>query len=159
MNGRANLKSKPPVSYLPILFVMGAIGCSGPQNPLNPAGLQSDRISNLWWGYFWVTLFVYCIVILFLFYAIIRVSFRKESEADNQSEVVIPSAKTENRLTVAVGTAVGFTVILLFSLFLRIYLPENPSTHYILLIQSPSKSAAIYGGGKRCMKRQYLPIE
>jgi cytochrome c oxidase subunit 2 len=117
IEGCPHSKSKASVGYLFLIIVGCATGCSGPQNPLNPAGLQAARISNLWWAYFWVTLFVYCIVIFFVLFAIVRVSFRKESGAENQSEIVIPSAKRENRLTVAVGTAVGFTVLLLFLLF------------------------------------------
>ena len=92
-------------------------GCSGRQNALDPTGIQAGRIDHLWWFYFWTTLAVYLLVLLFLFIAIFKVS-RKPYIPSGERQRIVTGEKGDKRLTVAVGVATGITLALLFVLFL-----------------------------------------
>lgn len=46
-------------------------GCSGNQSALDPAGVQAQHISGVWWLYFWITAAVYLAVIIVAFLALL----------------------------------------------------------------------------------------
>src|SRR5689334_19922352 len=54
-----------------IASVMTLAGCGGNQSPLDPAGVQAERISGVWWLYFWITAAVYLAVIVVMFLAVL----------------------------------------------------------------------------------------
>jgi cytochrome c oxidase subunit 2 len=93
--------TRAPFLILILLFD----GCAGAQSALDPAGPQSDRISEIWWLMFWVCSVVFAIVILFLLYAV----FRRRAKAE-----VSVSPDTEKKMTKVVAGAVSVTVVILF---------------------------------------------
>jgi cytochrome c oxidase subunit II len=90
-----------------------ASGCSGQQSSLDPAGVQADRISQLWWLYFWVCLFVYVAVIAVIFLGVAR---RRERQPEPAPPLTLAPAAQERRLTRAVVAGVAVTVLTLFLL-------------------------------------------
>src|SRR4051812_26603171 len=83
-------------------------GCGGRKDMsvMNPAGPQAGQIHSLWLLFFWVTLFAYLATLSFFVISLIK---RKRPEDPE-------SATVHRRGKVAVGTATGLTLILLFIL-------------------------------------------
>jgi cytochrome c oxidase subunit II len=86
-------------------------GCGG--WPSHPAGPQTARIAREWWLFFYVCCAVYIIVMLFLIAALAR-----PARARAGMETELPAA-TQKRMTRAVATGVGVTVLLLFVLLVH----------------------------------------
>jgi cytochrome c oxidase subunit 2 len=76
------------------------------QSALDPAGIQAARIEWLWWLMFWVCTGVFAAVLLALGLAI-----RRGRSAD-------ASRPAEGTLTMAVATASGVTIVILFGLLI-----------------------------------------
>jgi cytochrome c oxidase subunit 2 len=85
-----------------MLLAAYAAGCSGVQNPLNPAGPQASSIAALTWWFFGVCAVVYVLVIGALAWAL----FRTRRASDD-------SPGTERRLGVVVAAATLVTVVTL----------------------------------------------
>lgn len=79
-------------------------GCRGAHSALEPAGPYAQEIADLWWLFLGICTMVYVLVIIFLFAATFRRGTRERHE------------QAERRLAIAVGTAVGTTVVVLFAL-------------------------------------------
>jgi cytochrome c oxidase subunit II len=95
-----------------LVFLAGCTG--GPQSALEPGGVQSERLENLWWLFFTVCGAVYLIVMAVLTAAFVR---RKKAAADTAPETA-PDAAGEKRLGVVVKTAVAVTIVALFFLMI-----------------------------------------
>src|SRR4051812_3121348 len=100
-----------------LLMLFAASGCRGSQNVLNPGGSQASHISNLWWFYFWITVSIYCLVLIFLISAIIRTT-RKPFVPAGSREVLPTNSDEERRKTIFIGAAIGLSLATLFVLFL-----------------------------------------
>jgi cytochrome c oxidase subunit II len=87
-----------------------APGCSGPQSALDPAGAQADRISALWWLYFWVCTAVYGLVVLFLIFAALR---RRPPDLRTQPIIAL-NIPRDRRFTGVVTWAIVGTIVILF---------------------------------------------
>lgn len=94
-------------------------GCTGNHRALDPAGPQAERISTLWWLYFWVTLLVYATVLLVVLAA---VALRRRRAQESGGPIASPPARQVRRHTWIVSAAVVLTaatlLVLLFADFL-----------------------------------------
>src|SRR3954451_5516895 len=86
------------------------------QNALRSAAAQSDRISHLWWLYFWVLISIFAVVSVFLVVGIGRSQFRREEPDWKMLGKTEPGK--EQRITSVVTSAVGLTVVALFTLLI-----------------------------------------
>jgi cytochrome c oxidase subunit 2 len=84
---------------------------AGPQSALDPAGIQSQRIAELWWLNFWICLAVYLAVVGALAVILVR---KRRQRATAAAPDVSPAA--ERRVGRVVGGAVLVSLILLFTL-------------------------------------------
>ena len=97
-------------------------GCQGPQNILDVAGEQAERIAGLWYFLIAVTTVVWILVVLTMFGAIWRRRVRAEP-TDIPGE---PSpTRGERRLGVVVGSAVVLTTITLIVFTLDSFFVER----------------------------------
>src|SRR6185369_4979679 len=80
---------------------------TGIQSALDPAGVQAAQIHNLWHLFLWVCAAVYVVTIAFFLLALIKGRRRVEPVVD---------AASERRMTIAVGTGAGVTIIALLGL-------------------------------------------
>ncbi|MFP5260603.1 MAG: cytochrome c oxidase subunit II [Blastocatellia bacterium] len=78
-----------------------------PHSALDPAGPQAGRISHVWWVMFVVSVIVFALVIMFLFFAIYRARRREAPAAE-------PEAR--RKMTRAVVAATVLTTVILFGL-------------------------------------------
>lgn len=86
--------------------------CAGNQSALDAAGIQSERLDNLWWLFFLICAVVYLIVI-----AVLIAAFVKTKRADAATGPDLsPQPLREKRLSNIVKGAVAVTAILLFVL-------------------------------------------
>jgi cytochrome c oxidase subunit 2 len=104
------------------LLLMSALltGCAGAQSVLAPAGPQAERISKIWWLFFYVSALVLFLVILFLLLAVHRGRVRREGAGDapevEEKPLSAPDANLERRMTNTVTVATIITVITLIVL-------------------------------------------
>lgn len=95
-----------------IALSMVLSGCSGKQSALDAAGIQAERLGNLWWLFFIICLVVYLIVI-----AVLVIAFFKTKKANENTEPDIsPQPNREKRLVNIVKGAVAVTLAVLFVL-------------------------------------------
>jgi cytochrome c oxidase subunit 2 len=99
------------------IAIASAFGCRGSQNVLNPGGVQASHMADLWWFYFWITLIIYFLVLVFLIAAVIRTT-RKPFIPPGSREILTPEPTEEKRKTIIVCSAVGLSLATLFVLFL-----------------------------------------
>ena len=100
-----------------------AAACGGgntSQSALDPAGPQAERLSGLWWVFFYVLVAVYVAVMAFLVAGVVRSRRRRAGEGDE--EIVTPDAGRERRLGRAVAGAVALTTVTLFALLAASFL-------------------------------------
>jgi cytochrome c oxidase subunit 2 len=95
-------------------------GCAGAQSVLDPAGPQAERISKIWWLFFYVSAAVLFLVILFMLLAVRRGRSRLEGaddvpEVDEKPESA-PDAHLERRMTKTITVATVVTVVTLLVL-------------------------------------------
>lgn len=114
--GRSNLRCYWHLAIL--CFALGTCGCSGNQSALNPAGIQAERISELWWLYFWVCITVYTLVMLLVLGAVF---WRRSRQAEPEAPTISPSPRQEQRFTWVVSGAVLTTTAILFTLLIGDY--------------------------------------
>ena len=86
--------------------------CGGPQSVVDAAGIQAERLENLWWLFFWVCAAVYVIVMAVLLIAF----FRKRRAGSDAAPEVGSADPSENRAAYTVKGAVAITVVVLFIL-------------------------------------------
>jgi cytochrome c oxidase subunit II len=94
------------------IFVLS--GCRGSQSALDAAGVQSERLENLWWMFFYVCAAVYLIVMAVLLAAWYRA---KKADAETAPEIA-PSPEREKRISNIVKGAVAVTLVTLFVLMI-----------------------------------------
>lgn len=92
------------------LALVGAAGCSGWQNPLDPASPQARDEARLFTAMVIVATIVFVVVLAAFLYATLH---RRPLRPAPERPGVIPSA-THGRLTRIVGGAVGVTAVILF---------------------------------------------
>lgn len=95
-------------------------GCAGAQSVLDPAGPQADRISKIWWLFFYVSVGVMALVTIFLLLAIYQGRWRRESAGDvpevEAKPETSPDPVRERRMTNTVAVASVITAIILLVL-------------------------------------------
>ena len=94
-------------------FLLSSCG-GGSQSALDAAGIQSQRLENLWWLFFGICTFVYVTVIGVVLVALFRT---KKVSAETQPEIA-PEQARENRASNVIKIAVAITVITLFTLMI-----------------------------------------
>ena len=108
----------------PVVTALGVelAGCEGPQNMLDAAGVQAERIEGIWWLLLSVTGVVWLLVVLAMLAAIRYRRVRAEPSA-------IPGDpkpnRRERRMGIIVSSAVGLTVIVLFVFTLSTFVLER----------------------------------
>lgn len=96
-----------------VALVLG--GCAGhQQSALDAAGPGAGKTEALWWFFFGVLGVVFLIVLIVMFWALMRRSRGFEQEPLEATHA--PSAETEARLTRTVAGATVLTVVILFVL-------------------------------------------
>jgi cytochrome c oxidase subunit 2 len=100
------------ISNSVILGSLALSACGGPQNALDPAGVQSGRIESLWWMFFWITAVIYIVVIAVLLIAIFRRNRAKEGDEPETK----PEPGRDGKASNIVKGAVAITVVTLFVL-------------------------------------------
>jgi cytochrome c oxidase subunit II len=88
-----------------------AAGCSGTQAVLDPAGPGAARIDLLWWLMLSVCAGIFALVLAMLLWAIGR---RRRPDLEPASALIPPEPRRERRIALAVGGAVGITVLIVF---------------------------------------------
>jgi cytochrome c oxidase subunit 2 len=94
------------------IFILS--GCRGAQSALDAGGIQSERLENLWWIFFYICAAVYLIVMAVLLMAWYRT---KKVDAETEAEIA-PDADREKRLSNTVKGAVAVSLIALFALMI-----------------------------------------
>jgi cytochrome c oxidase subunit II len=94
-----------------LLLLLSAAGCSGRQSALDPAGVQAERIGDLYWLYFAVCLVVYVVVMAF-----VLVGFGRRHAPASDAPDTSPPAPAERRKAQWVWAATIVTVVTLFVL-------------------------------------------
>jgi cytochrome c oxidase subunit 2 len=89
-------------------------GCRGAQSALDAGGIQSERLENLWWIFFYICAAVYLIVMAVLLAAWYRT---KKVDAETEAEIAL-SPEREKRLSNTVKGAVAASLIALFALMI-----------------------------------------
>ena len=88
------------------------VSCGGPQSAVDAAGIQAERLENLWWLFFGVCAAVYAIVMAVLLIAF----FRNRGAGSDTAPEIGQEQPGENRAEYTVKGAVAITVIILFIL-------------------------------------------
>ena len=86
--------------------------CGGRQSALDAAGIQAERLQDLWWLFFYITAAVYLIVMAVLLIAL----FRNKKVDERTPPEVEPDENRETRIGYIVKGAVAVTVVTLFAL-------------------------------------------
>ncbi|HEY0426700.1 MAG TPA: cytochrome c oxidase subunit II [Pyrinomonadaceae bacterium] len=89
-------------------------GCRGSQSALDAGGIQSERLENLWWIFFYICATVYLIVMAILLTALFRT---KKADAQTAAEIA-PNPEREKRISNSVKVAVAVSLIALFALMI-----------------------------------------
>lgn len=97
------------VAGAPTAFALA--GCEGRQSALDPAGVQAERIADLWWLYVGVTGVIYVLVML----VILGAAARGRPGTFDPPETR-PSARSERRRGLVVGAAVAVSAVVLLVL-------------------------------------------
>jgi cytochrome c oxidase subunit II len=108
-------RGRYPLELAAVLTAFVAAGCTGNQSSFNSAGPQAARIEGLWWLFFWVSVGVYVISMGFLLLPMWRKRRTARRDAPD-APVVLPEPASERKLTIAAGTGVVLTVVILFVL-------------------------------------------
>ncbi len=110
---------KVPLTFSLLILPISCLlfGCTGDHSALNPAGPQAQHISNLWWQYFWVTIPIYFLTMVFVLLPVRR---RRRSEAivKGDAPIVIAEPKSERRRTIIVGSLLVISACILFYLMI-----------------------------------------
>jgi cytochrome c oxidase subunit II len=117
MTARPRKSTSVLLRFTLLPLAVAACGCAGNHSAFNSAGPQARRIEGLWWLFFWVSVVVYVVSMTFVLTAM----WRKCQDARRDvpdAPVVRPEPQGERRLTIAVGTGVVITVVILFVLLL-----------------------------------------
>jgi cytochrome c oxidase subunit 2 len=93
-------------------------GCSGIQTALDPAGGGAEIIHRMWLLLFWVCAAVWVLVLLALFWAIVR---RRGIHDPATAPEPAPEPRTERRIGGVVGIAIAATVVILIGLTVASY--------------------------------------
>jgi len=102
------------LNLLPALAAFLCASCRGSQSALDAAGVQSERLENLWWLFFYVCAAVYLIVMTVLLAAWYRA---KKADAETAPEIT-PNAEREKRISNIVKGAIAVTLVTLFVLMI-----------------------------------------
>jgi cytochrome c oxidase subunit 2 len=86
--------------------------CGGRQSALDAAGVQAERLQDLWWMFFYVTAAVYVLVMAVLLTAV----FRNKKVTERTAPDVSPDEARENRIGYVVKGCVAVTIVTLFVL-------------------------------------------
>ena len=101
---------------LPLVLLASASflfsSCGGRQSAVDAAGIQAERLENLWWLFFGVCAAVYVIVMAVLLIAF----FRNRRGGPDTAPDIGPESHGEDRAAYTVKGAVAITVVILFVL-------------------------------------------
>lgn len=95
--------------------------CAGAQSALDPAGPQAERISKIWWLFFYVSVAVLALVTLFMLLAVARGRRNRKASGTDQPQVEgksteRPDPRLERSMTRTVAVATLVTTIILIVL-------------------------------------------
>jgi cytochrome c oxidase subunit 2 len=108
-----------PAAIVAALVAWCVAGCHGPRAALSPATVEARRFGQIWWLFFGVGAVVFVVVMIFLIGAIVRARRLRASAATAPAAIVLePSPQAERTTTLVVGSAVGITIALLFTLLI-----------------------------------------
>lgn len=96
---------------------------AGSASMLDPAAVQASEVAKLWWFFFSICTPVFVAVILAAAISIWRARVHQSATVPAQSIPEGPSA--DRGLVVGVSTAVGLTLVLLFTLLLRDFFTDR----------------------------------
>lgn len=88
--------------------------CGGRQSALNAAGIQAERLQDLWWMFFYIIAVVYVLVMAVLLAALFR---NQRADADTSPQTS-PDQARETRVSYVVKGALALTVVTLFVLMI-----------------------------------------
>lgn len=91
-------------------MILAVPGFSGNQTTLNPVGPGAERIEGEFALIFWITLIVYCIVLIALVIYVVR----RRHTLSTMPEPIQTTPESDRRAQRAVGAAIIVTVLLLF---------------------------------------------
>ncbi len=107
-----------PIAVLPngvfIAMSSALVAFGQDQSALDPAGIQADRLENLWWLFFYICAAVYVVVMAVLLAALLR---RKQADPDLGPDIK-PDKTSETRVGYVVKAAVGLTAVIIFALMI-----------------------------------------
>jgi cytochrome c oxidase subunit 2 len=124
MTARTPSPSRPPSRRPPRALVAAGLalvmlcGGYGPHDALRPAGPQAARIELLFWIFFWVSVGVWALVMVFLLLPLLKGRGPKPMVVSADEPIIKPEPVAERRRQVVVGGCVGVTAIVLFILLL-----------------------------------------
>jgi cytochrome c oxidase subunit 2 len=99
-------------------------GCRGEQAALDPAGIQSERISDLWWHYFNVCVGIYVVTVSVI---LLGTLLRRKPNSQSMLELA-PSDRKERWLMSTVAFSTGLSALLLFVLLFGDYVTGRELT-------------------------------
>src|SRR3982751_4330990 len=104
------------ISRISMLALAGIVisSCGGSQSALDAAGIQSQRLENLWWLFFAICTFVYVVVMAVVLTALFKT---KKVTAGTKPETA-PDERRENKAANVVKIAVAVSVVTLFTLMI-----------------------------------------
>jgi cytochrome c oxidase subunit 2 len=101
-------------TFFSVLAMVLTASCGGVQSAVDPAGIQSQRLANLWWTFFSICLAVYLIVMVVLTSAF----FRRRRADETTVPETRPDPVRENRLSNVIKAMVGVSLVALFALMI-----------------------------------------
>jgi cytochrome c oxidase subunit 2 len=104
--------------FISLAAALLAGGCTTLQSAMNPAGVQAQRVSGLWWFFLSVGVGVYVITMIFVFLALRRRRRGGAREDLPEPPVIENEPAQERRLTTVVSVSMAITIVVLIVLLI-----------------------------------------
>ncbi len=86
------------------------------QSAMYPTGVQAERIHGLFWGFTWVCVVVWVVVMVFLLWGAVRSRVARRAAVGEDGPNLAPAPARERRMGMLISGAVGVTTIVLLVL-------------------------------------------